>query len=365
MHISRRRARPDAQGRREGLDARGARGARGGLVPSGAATVSGAVAVRAAVAALGAAVVLGATVTLGTGCDLCAADRYKDTKVRRSEAVVESKPGRLESCDDEPKPTVEVVPVRGAPLRLSVERAYPLCLNAYAALLRLENPPADATRSSAEKGDPDRGREGKPVRTVRAYLLEREWRDVRGRRPPRRERQSVAETLAPGSVRYRRIRWREGTQNPGERHLRVRLAGVIFADGTRWRAGPWPGERGASGPRGVGPRGVGPRGVGPRGVGPRGIGSEAGHAGDAGDAGDTAPRPDARPPHSLSEKINEVPRQVRRATGAVRRLRERLERSTWGKPPVRRRTSPRRAARRRGERNAPAIRPRPRPRDAS
>jgi hypothetical protein len=80
------------------------------------------------------------------------------------------------------------------------------------------------------------GRARHPILQV---VLDQERYDVRGRRAPRRSSIAITRRFDPATVRYHRIRWREGRAHPDERGLRVRLAAVDFANGTRWTAPAW------------------------------------------------------------------------------------------------------------------------------
>lgn len=187
-------------------------------------------ALRAALALTG----LTALVAFGAGGCPSRGERARREGSGSTGPQVESEPGPLHRCAGQPMPRVEVRAAPRAPVRLERVRAYATCLGEYVTLLRLT------------------GRAGS--RGCVAVSLERTWLDVRGRRAPRRDVQGVARPFGPGTVRYVRVRWREGRDNPGERWLRIRLLRVDSATGSLWRAPParrvaWPPAPGRSGSR--------------------------------------------------------------------------------------------------------------------
>ncbi|MDY0003014.1 MAG: hypothetical protein RBU30_17065 [Polyangia bacterium] len=126
-------------------------------------------------------------------------------------------PSPLHSCSSEPRPLVTALDVKEAPVRISLVRAQHLCLGEYAALFRLE---------------------GASPGLVTQIVIEREWSSVHGDHEVRREVESLAWTFEKGTVRYLRIRWREGLENRGERVLRLRLLRAHLAEGPSFEAGP-------------------------------------------------------------------------------------------------------------------------------
>ncbi|MFH2007138.1 MAG: hypothetical protein ABI333_11175 [bacterium] len=150
-----------------------------------------------------------------------AEDRFKEYSSQSSKSLpdVESTPSPLKSCSTEPRPQARWVAVPGAPITGELVRAYHVCLGEHVALFRLR---------------------GLQKRRIRQVVLEQELIDVRGARPPRRSLLPIARPFGPETVRYARIRWREGRENPGTRSVRLRLRAVDFADGKRWTPPPWP-----------------------------------------------------------------------------------------------------------------------------
>lgn len=159
-------------------------------------------------------------VLLASGCE-DAEDRFTHTRVKRPAGPrIESVPARLKSCAPKPQPQVTVLPTPSiVPLKVQLVRSYHICLGEYAALLRFKHT-------------------GK--RKIVGLTLERQWWDVRRKRPPHRDRQRLIRTFEKGTVRYLRIRWREGYKNPGERQVRIRLARVDYVGAPPWSAGAWP-----------------------------------------------------------------------------------------------------------------------------
>ena len=145
---------------------------------------------------------------------------FKEYASSRSGGTVDMEliPPLLKSCGANPRPVVTWLPVPEAPVRGTIIRAYHVCLGAYSALVRL------------------RGHDPAPIVQV---TLEQEFLDIRGIRAPRRKLLRVTRPFGPKTVRYLRLRWREGLTNPGERRLRLRLKTVDYADGKRWTAPPW------------------------------------------------------------------------------------------------------------------------------
>jgi hypothetical protein len=114
---------------------------------------------------------------------------------------------------------VGAIGVPGAPVAVTLVRAYHVCLGEYAALFRLE---------------------GVSSSLVTQLVLDREWWSLDSGGPPRRDQQVLAQSFEKGTVRYLRIQWREGLANRGERVLRLRLARAYLAEGPPFEAGPWP-----------------------------------------------------------------------------------------------------------------------------
>jgi len=150
-----------------------------------------------------------------------AEDRFKEYSRPSSnnQPAVESMPTRLKSCTPEPRPQARWVPVDGAPIAGELVRAYHVCLGTHIALFRLR---------------------GLQKRRITQVVLEQELIDVRGERAPRRSLLPIARSFGPKTVRYARIRWREGRKNLGTRSVRLRLRAVDYVDGKRWTAPPWP-----------------------------------------------------------------------------------------------------------------------------
>jgi len=154
---------------------------------------------------------------VAAGLPACPEDDY--ARVRRPRGPeIESAPTRPRSVVGEAPPSVEWVPVPGAPVEGAVHDAHGVGLGGHVAVIRLV---------------------GRSDRRVTLVTLETEQRDPALPAVVRREVITDPRGYDRGTVRYREFRFRQDRVQPGGRHLRVRLRSVDLASGPRFVAPPW------------------------------------------------------------------------------------------------------------------------------